>query len=347
MLHMINKMGEDGKKYERKQEELEGTPDDVKRKPLLPKFLANILIVICSVLSTMATLVVILVLVKYCKMSSIVASLVVGSQLPPPAPATLQLLGPVENMYITCQTLVTGFRSSGMTDGLLHKLSHGLGKAIVSCEKFMTFFNDLHYDSGLIPPLDPLKQVQKPTEMPKESCENQLFPWLSFLNILLATVMLGHSLYRLCRPLTWYYGYEFKRCSLYLFVYDGHNYTPIKVKTLRGHMNCYKIEDNRKDVILTLNKHWIFDTVSINWNGVQVLEEDEPIPLPTSVPILLRHKVKTRNILSQDYEIMYIYENKLYEIQYSIKQGTNWLNMTKHYRSTGKGFVKKTCKILK
>ena len=154
----------------------------------------------------------------------------------------------------------------------------------------MTFFNDLHNDSGLIPPLDPLMQVQKPTEMPKESCENQLFPWLLFLNILLLTVMLGHSLYWLCRPLTWYYGYEFKRCCyLYLFVYDGDNYTPIKVKTLTGHMNCYKIEDNRKGVILTLNKHWIFDTVSINWNGVQILEEDEPILLPTSVPILLKH----------------------------------------------------------
>ena len=109
-----------------------------------------------------------------------------------------------------------------MTDGLLHKLSHGLGEVIVGCEKFMTFFNDLHNDSSLIPPLDPLMQVQKPTEMPKESCENQLVPWLSFLNILLATVMLGHSLYWLCRPLTWYCGYEFKRCcSLYLFVYDG------------------------------------------------------------------------------------------------------------------------------
>ena len=87
-------------------------------------------------------------------------------------------------------------------------------------------------------------------------------------------------------------------------------------------MNCYKIEDNRKDVILTLNKHWIFDTVSINWNGVQVLEENEPIPLPTLVPILLKHKVN------------------------SIKQGTNWLNMTKHYRSTRKGFVKKTCESI-
>ena len=50
--------------------------------------------------------------------------------------------------------------------------SHGLGKAIVGCKKFMTFFNDLHNDSGLVSPLDPLMQVQKPTEVPKVSCEN-------------------------------------------------------------------------------------------------------------------------------------------------------------------------------
>ena len=55
--------------------------------------------------------------------------------------------------------------------------------------------------------------------------------------------------------------------------------------------------------------------------------------MPASVPVLLKHKVKTRNILSQDYEI-----------QYSIKQGTNWLNMTKHY--TKKGFMKKTCESI-
>ena len=116
-------MGEDGKKCERKHIELEDTLGDGKQKPLLPKFLANIMIVVCSVLSTMAIIVIILVLAKYCKMSSIVASLVVGSQLSPPMPATLQLPWPVENMYITCQMLVTGFRSSGMTDGLLHKFS--------------------------------------------------------------------------------------------------------------------------------------------------------------------------------------------------------------------------------
>ena len=336
MLCMINKMDKDGKKCEKKKAKSEDLSDGVDMKPLLPKFLANILIVVYSLLSTMATIIVILILVKYCKMSSILATLVVGSQLPPPAPATLQLPGPVGIMVIACHTLIDGLQSTGTVDNMSRNLFDGLARAVERCEQFMTLFNKVYNDTAQIPPMGPLMQVQKPSEIPEKTCGNQLFPWLSFLNIILATIMLGHGLYCLCRPLTWYYGYEFKRCcSLYLFMYDGDNYTPIKVKTLRGHMNCYRIEDNRKDVILTQNKHWIFDTVSINWNGVKVLEEDEPIPLPTLVPVLLKHKVKTRNILSQDYEI-----------QYSIKQGTNWLNMTKHYRSAKRGFVKKACESI-
>ena len=284
----------------------------------------------------MVTIVVILILVKYCKMISILATLVIGSQLPPPVPAMLQLPGPVGIMVTACHTLIDGLQSTGMVDNMPQNLFHGLARAVERCEQFITLFNKVYNDTAQIPPKGPVMQVQKPSEIPEKTCGNQLFPWLSFLNIILPTIMLGHGLYCLCRPLTWYYGYEFKGCcSLYLFVYDGDNYTPIKVKTLRGHMNCYRIEDNRKDVILTLNKHWIFDTVSINWNGVKVLEEEEPIPLPTSVPVLLKHKVKTRNILSQDYEI-----------QYSIKQGINWLNMTKHYRSTKRGFVKKACESI-
>ena len=115
MLCMINKMGEDGKKCERKCGELEDMLGDGKQKPLLPKVLANIMIVVCLVLSTMVTIAIILVLIKYCKMSSIVASLVVGSQFPPPMPAALQLPWLVKNIYLTCQTLVARFRSLDMT----------------------------------------------------------------------------------------------------------------------------------------------------------------------------------------------------------------------------------------
>ena len=200
-------------------------------------------------------------------------------------------------MAITCHTLIDGLQSAGMGDNMPHNSFKGLQRAVDRCEHFMTLFNKIYNDTAQLPPMGTLMQVQEPSDIPEKTCGNQLFPWLSFLNIILATIMLGHVLYHLCRPLTWYYGYEFKRCcSLYLFMYDEDNYTPIKVKTLRGHMNCYKIEENRKDVILTLHKNWIFDTVSINWNGIRLLEDDEIIPLPTSVLVLLKHKVKTSTL---------------------------------------------------
>ena len=76
----------------------------------------------------MATIVVILILVKYCKMSSIVATLVVGSQLPPPAPVkfkTLQLPGSVGVMYTAYLTLIDGLKSKGMIDGIPQNLFLG------------------------------------------------------------------------------------------------------------------------------------------------------------------------------------------------------------------------------
>ena len=99
-------------------------------KPLLPKFLANILIVVCSMLSTLATIVVILILVKYCKMSSILVTLVIDLQLPPPVPATLQLPGPVGIMAIACHTLIDGLQSTGMADNMPQNSLKGLPRAV-------------------------------------------------------------------------------------------------------------------------------------------------------------------------------------------------------------------------
>ena len=140
MLQMINKMDEDWKKRDKKKAESGDLLDEVEAKLLLPKFLANILIVVCSVLSTLVTIVVILILVKYCKMSSILATLVIDSQLPPPVPATLQLPGPVGIMAIACHTLIDGLQSTGMADEIPQNSLRGFPRAVDRCEKFMTLF---------------------------------------------------------------------------------------------------------------------------------------------------------------------------------------------------------------
>ena len=80
-------------------------------------------------------------------MSSIVATLVIGSQLPPPAPAMLQLPGPVGIMYTACHTLIDELRSTGMVDDMPHKLLHGLTGAVERCEQFISLFNKIYNDT--------------------------------------------------------------------------------------------------------------------------------------------------------------------------------------------------------
>ena len=68
------------------------TDNKIPPKPLLPRWLNNILVVVCTVFSTLFTLVVPLLLVKHFKMKSLIASLVIAT-LPPPSVAIVPSTG--------------------------------------------------------------------------------------------------------------------------------------------------------------------------------------------------------------------------------------------------------------
>ena len=68
---------------------------------------------------------------------------------------------------------------------------------------------------------------------------------------------------------------------------------------------------------LTLQKHCLWDTVTINWENVQILKHDMPVEIPITVTVLLSHKIKTQNILNTEFEI-----------QVTLKKGNDWINIT-------------------
>ena len=76
------------------------------------------------------------------------------------------------------------------------------------------------------------------------------------------------------------------------------------------------------DLELNLNKNWIYDTVNISWGDIQGLENQIPIKLPKCVAVLLRHKIKNRQMMSFDWDV-----------QYMVKQGPNWYNLTRTYKA--------------
>ena len=65
----------------------------------------------------------------------------------------------------------------------------------------------------------------------------------------------------------------------------------------------YKMENKLMPGQLTLQRNWLWDTVTIDWENVQILKHDEPVVMPVTVTVPLSHKIKMRNILNTEYEI--------------------------------------------
>ena len=66
------------------------TENNAPPKPLLPRWLNNILVIVCTMFSTLLTLVVLLLLAKHFKMKFLIASLVIAT-LPPPSVTTTMI----------------------------------------------------------------------------------------------------------------------------------------------------------------------------------------------------------------------------------------------------------------
>ena len=95
--------------------------------------------------------------------------------------------------------------------------------------------------------------------------------------------------------------------------------------SLKGQMHNYRMKYTGEGISLTLVRSWTCDTMTISWGGVQVMDKSDPINLPATVTVALRHEIMTRRIAQQ-----------LGEVQYMLKQGSSWHDMTDYYRARKK-----------
>ena len=90
-------------------------------------------------------------------------------------------------------------------------------------------------------------------------------------------------------------------------------------------MYNYRMKYTGDGLSMTLVRSWTYDTMTISWGGVQVMDKSVPISLPATVTVALRHKIMTRRIAQQ-----------LGEVQYMLKQGSSWYGITDYYRARKK-----------
>ena len=54
---------------------------------------------------------------------------------------------------------------------------------------------------------------------------------------------------------------------------------------------------------VTIQKHSLWDTITINWDNVPIFKHDVPVAMPVTVTVPLTHKIKTSNIMGTEFEI--------------------------------------------
>ena len=268
------------------------------------------------------TTLVLVLLTKYFKIKSLLATLVL-STLPPPPQATA-LRHDLGQIYLSRHTVLKPLQTHSPNSGI-ETYAQTPNKLCQNCKIFQ---KTKQMTMNPVESMDWSKTMASveskvPAEPRKVVCS---YPITTMWSNVLGSIVICYAIIRYIKPMTWYRGYKYSRnYTFYQFVFCDHYYSPLKICPLRGHLQNYKIEDSGTYLELTLNKNWIYDIVNISWGDIQVLENQIPIKLPRTVSIPLRHKIKNRRMMSFDWDV-----------QYMVKQGPNWYNLTRTYKAKRK-----------
>ena len=285
--------------------------DKTQSKPLLPRWINNILVIISTVVSTLLALLVLVLLTKHFKIKSLLATLVLSTLPPPPEATAFKYdLGQTDlSQNSVLKLLHTQFPKTG-----IETYTHIPDKLCENCKISQRTKGPV--ESVNRPKALTSVESKAPAEPRKVVCS---YPITTMWSNVLGSMVICYAIVRYIKPMTWYRGYKYSRnCTFYLFIFTDHYYSPLKICPSRGHLQNYKIQDSGTDLELTLHKNWIYDTVNISWGDIQVLENEIPIKLPRTVSIPLRHKIKNRRMMSFEWDV-----------QYMVKQGPNWYNLTR------------------
>ena len=96
-------------------------------------------------------------------------------------------------------------------------------------------------------------------------------------------------------------GYRFSNVvKVVLFISDVQNYIPIKLCKTSGSTHLFKIKGTLNPEDIKLNRHYLWDTLEINWNEIKLTLNGNKIDLPKIITIKMRDKRRVRRMINQE-----------------------------------------------
>ena len=79
-----------------------------------------------------------------------------------------------------------------------------------------------------------------------------------------------------------------------LYISDVQNYIPIKLCKTSGSIHLFRIQGTLKPGDIKLNRHYLWDTLEINWNGIKLMLNGNKIDLPKIITVKMQDKIKSQ-----------------------------------------------------
>ena len=151
------------------------------------------------------------------------------------------------------------------------------------------------------------------TEVNDSECSTLAYIGVALTILSMATVIFLHfRKSKLCR------GHRFSNIvKIMLFISDVQNYIPIKLCKTSGSIHLFRIQGTLKPGDIKLNRHYLWDTLEINWNGIKLTLNGNKIDLPKIITIKMQDKIRVRRMINQEPLNLHI----------MVKQGIAWYNL--------------------
>ena len=151
------------------------------------------------------------------------------------------------------------------------------------------------------------------TETNNPECCTLVYIGMALPILSMATVIFLHfRKSKLCK------GYRFSNIvKVMLFISGVPNYILIKLCKTSGSIHLFKIKGTLKPGDIKLNRHYLWDTLEINWNEIKLTLNGNKIDLPKIITIKMQDKIRVRRMINQE----------LLNFHMMTKQGIAWYNL--------------------
>ena len=137
---------------------------------------------------------------------------------------------------------------------------------------------------------------------------------LSVLSVLGTIFLLAHQ----CRNGKFCKGYMYSNTFvLKLILSSNIYYVPLKLRSMAGQLHQVNMNTIMRACQLKLHKNFLWDTITVAWNGIQVNYDGEKVDLPSTILVPFKDKIRTCYMFS-----------KGYGVSIAVCQGANWYDLT-------------------